>query len=350
MDHLRHFRQRFLKTSHFWLVFFVLAILVTHAFVFNAQKNHSPYGDANYWSYGGPIGVAINDQSGSLVGAVIAPSSDNFAFSGEINGRNSIFLISAAVVGTSHPFSNVISTRDGLMKYKVREGDTLSDIATQFGITLETVRLANPGVRSVISPGQELVVLSVSGILYEVEEGDTLEGVAARYKIDPELIKEHNADYQKLFASPKAVVILPYAEPLNRWAYINKYQKGLPNLNNYFMLPARGWNWGELHYYNAIDIAASCGEIIHTAAEGLVIEESSNNYWNDGYGNYILIEHPNGTKTRYAHTLKNFVARGDYILQGDEIAEIGRSGNTDGPTGCHLHFEVYGAQNPFAVR
>ena len=63
-----------------------------------------------------------------------------------------------------------------------------------------------------------------------------------------------------------------------------------------------------------------------------------------------MIEHPNGTKTRYAHTDENFVRVGDYIAQGKEIATIGSTGNTHGPTGCHLHFEIYGAKNPFVIR
>ncbi|MBI2604018.1 MAG: M23 family metallopeptidase, partial [Candidatus Harrisonbacteria bacterium] len=42
------------------------------------------------------------------------------------------------------------------------------------------------------------------------------------------------------------------------------------------------------------------------------------------------------------------VSVGDYVAQGDIIGYIGNSGNTHGPTGCHLHFEVMGARNPFA--
>jgi murein DD-endopeptidase MepM/ murein hydrolase activator NlpD len=70
--------------------------------------------------------------------------------------------------------------------------------------------------------------------------------------------------------------------------------------------------------------------------------------WNDGYGHFLLIEHPNGTKTRYAHLQSMMVSVGQYVNQGDRIALMGNTGNTHGPTGCHLHFEVLGAKNPFA--
>lgn len=120
--------------------------------------------------------------------------------------------------------------------------------------------------------------------------------------------------------------------------------------SRYFILPASGLNWGRLHFDNAVDIADLCGRPVKAAAEGLVIEEFSNSRWNNGYGNYVLIEHPNGTKTRYAHTLKNSVRLGDYVSQGQLIALIGNTGNAKGATGCHLHFEVLGAPNPFVIK
>ncbi|MDP1706654.1 MAG: M23 family metallopeptidase [bacterium] len=118
---------------------------------------------------------------------------------------------------------------------------------------------------------------------------------------------------------------------------------------SYFILPSSGLNWGKLHYNNAVDIADLCGRPIKAAAEGLVVEEFSNNRWNNGYGNYVLIEHPNGTKTRYAHAAKNIVKVGDYVDQGQKISLIGNTGNAKGATGCHVHFEVIGAKNPFVI-
>jgi len=257
---------------------------------------------------------------------------------------------SGAVLGRARPSSNVIPLRQGLKKYRVQEGDTLSEIAAQFGISMDTLKWANPGVGNTIRPGDELTILPVTGFLYKVEEGDTLENLSARYGVSAALIIKYNPEYQKLLASPGEQMVLPYSKPENLWAYIRKASERLPNLNDYFSLPARGWNWGRLHYYNAVDIAAKCGDPIYASAEGIVTEESSGNYWNEGYGNVVVIRHANGTETVYAHTLKNLVVEGDYVLQGEKIALIGNTGNTDGPTGCHLHFEVHGAQNPFAVQ
>ena len=122
----------------------------------------------------------------------------------------------------------------------------------------------------------------------------------------------------------------------------------LPDLRGYFSIPTIGWNWGLLHNYNAVDIANACGTLIYAAAEGVVKESQEG--WNSGYGTYLVINHPNETSTKYAHSKKNLVSVGQYVLRGDLIAYMGNTGNTHGATGCHLHFEVRGAKNPFAFR
>ncbi|MFY2507363.1 peptidoglycan DD-metalloendopeptidase family protein [Vibrio pectenicida] len=55
-------------------------------------------------------------------------------------------------------------------------------------------------------------------------------------------------------------------------------------------------------------------------------------------GNYVVILHPDGLRTRYLHLSKRFVNRGDYVNQGQKV---GASGNTGRTTGAHLHFELW---------
>lgn len=342
-SHIKPLLRGFPKATSLWSLVFILIIVAAGRFAYSKTESFVNREESGSFSFGGPAGNSEGNLgffSGSLT-----------SLNGEYSDDEEKFLIfdGVVVLGTSHPLSNLIPTRDGLQKYKVQSGDTLSGIAAQFGLTLQTLRWANPGLRSAIRIGEELTILPVSGILHAVKEDDSIESVASRYQIDPNLIREYNPDYQKTLDSPGELLVLPNAKPLGNIGYA-RYIQNLPNLKSYFVLPARGWNWARLHDYNAVDIADQCGKPIYAAAEGLVIEESSEGYWNQGHGNYVFLEHPNGTKTRYSHTSENLVNVGDYVSQGDHVALIGNTGNTHGPTGCHLHFETHGAKNPFAIK
>lgn len=85
-------------------------------------------------------------------------------------------------------------------------------------------------------------------------------------------------------------------------------------------------------YHTGIDIARVTGTVIISAMEGTVELVSSQG----DYGNHVKIT--NGeVSTLYAHCSKIYVTEGQYITQGQEIAEVGATGNVTGP---HLHFEI----------
>jgi len=132
--------------------------------------------------------------------------------------------------------------------------------------------------------------------------------------------------------------------PVSAYATARTATEASRRVNGYFIFPTSGRNWGKLHPHNAVDIANSCGTPIYAAAGGTV-SISKTSGWNGGYGHYIEIKHPNGTKTRYGHLQTNLVNVGNRVNQGDLIAYMGTTGHS---TGCHVHFEVWGATNPFA--
>ncbi len=330
-----------------WSFVFLAVVVVAGAGAVTRYNAMVPAVDARSGGTGGPLS-SLEDQSAALLGT------PTWSGTGESLPTVTPLLDGTVLVGSSSPLSNLTPTRDGLKKYRVRAGDTLSHIAARFGISLETLRWANPDLRSLLQPGRELIILPISGILYDVGDGDTVESVASRYGISAEAIRQHNLQYQKVFSGSGGTIVLPYAKPLGKGDVVNRYLRSLPDLTGYFALPAIGWNWGELHEYNAVDIANRCGTPVYAAAEGLVVPDDElgdgTSGWNNGYGLFVLIEHPNGTKTRYAHLAKAEARIGDFVSRGNRIAVMGNTGTTHGPTGCHLHFEVYGARNPFAVR
>lgn len=259
-----------------------------------------------------------------------------------------VLLDGSSALDPANPLSTILPTREGLMIYSVQEGDTLSEIAAKFDISIEAILWANSGLRpSLVKPGQEIIILPVEGVLHEVKEGETLDSIAGLYGTGSEEIKKFNPKFQEILQTPNNRLIIPYGRPLKKSSYVSRWTNDFLDLGNYFAVPTTGWNWGRLHEYNAVDIANRCETPIYASAEGLVVERRSNG-WNNGYGYYLKIEHPNKTYTLYAHLDNILVEEGRYILQGEPIALMGNTGKTHGPTGCHLHFEVRGAKNPFA--
>lgn len=104
-------------------------------------------------------------------------------------------------------------------------------------------------------------------------------------------------------------------------------------VSSYQMITSRfGPRWGTTH--TGTDIAAVTGTTIVAAAAGTV--EFSGDQGN-GYGRYVVINHGNGVKTLYGHCNTLNVSTGEYVTQGQKIAEVGSTGNSSGP---HLHFEI----------
>lgn len=86
-------------------------------------------------------------------------------------------------------------------------------------------------------------------------------------------------------------------------------------------------------------MAANKGTPVKAAAAGIVLES----YWNNGYGNCIIVAHNRKYKTRYAHLHKRKVRVGQKVMTGEVIGTVGDTGLIvkKGHDGSHLHFEVY---------
>lgn len=92
-----------------------------------------------------------------------------------------------------------------------------------------------------------------------------------------------------------------------------------------------GRRFGRFH--NGVDIPVPYGTPVTAAFSGVVRLSK----YSSGYGNIIIIRHPNGIETAYAHLSKRKVDSGDVVKAGDVIAISGSSGRSTGP---HLHFET----------
>jgi len=92
-----------------------------------------------------------------------------------------------------------------------------------------------------------------------------------------------------------------------------------------------GRKGGEPH--DGIDLAAPAGTPVKTAGEGTVLYAGEQ----PGYGKIVIVEHPGGLITLYAHNRDLRVKAGQKVRPEQVVATVGESGRTSGP---HLHFEV----------
>lgn len=87
--------------------------------------------------------------------------------------------------------------------------------------------------------------------------------------------------------------------------------------------------------HRGIDIYAPIGSVVRAAADGIVAYSDNGLR---GYGNAVLIVHPNGWMTLYAHNSRTTVQPGYRVRRGERIALSGQTGIARGP---HVHFELW---------
>ncbi len=104
-----------------------------------------------------------------------------------------------------------------------------------------------------------------------------------------------------------------------------------------FQLPLHGFNITTYfsYWHPGVDMAIEQGTPIKPVAKG-VVTEATYNYF--GYGNTVVVDHGDGTWTRYAHLLHMFVKVGDTVTPDMVIGQVGNTGHSTGP---HLHFELH---------
>lgn len=118
----------------------------------------------------------------------------------------------------------------------------------------------------------------------------------------------------------KTDIIKEYKKPETFYPTASTY------ISSYYGNRSMGWHSG-------IDIAGSYADPIYAYKDGEVISAC----YSGGYGNMILVQHEDGTETRYAHLSSILVSVGEYVYGGEKIGLMGSTGNS---TGNHLHFEM----------
>lgn len=295
------------------------------------------------------LGIAI----GVLVGGGVFSSSG--VVSGSYPGVGANPLVAGASVNETG--SGVITSfitpvtiisdkpRDKTVEYEVGEGETISEIAEDFGVSESTILWENDlSAQSQIAAGQTLRILPISGVAHKVAGGDTIYSIAKKYRANSQAIidfpfNDIGDDFQLITGQS---LVIPDGAPPEKpkpvpTQYLARENIPTPDLGSgQFAWPAAGdlaqyFAW----YHPAIDISNLGGGPIYAADAGTVtVAGWPDNY---GYGNRVIIDHGNGFTTLYGHMSGIYVSAGQKVSKGDAIGAMGSTGRS---SGVHVHLEI----------
>ena len=252
--------------------------------------------------------------------------------------------------------------RSEVITYVIQTGDTIFDIALQYGLSPETIVWSNREAINdapwLIQPGLQLYILPVDGVYHTVRAGETVAAIAETYEVEPESIyNEWNPLEEGEQPRSGDLLVVPGGqweevswEPPPRYPAPGPsgYSYGVcngsavtgPGANGWFTLPTgrrdvSGWYFHDPRNPTHIGLDYRCheGDPLVAADSGVVTIAG----WQGGYGILIELNHGNGFTTRYAHFNTIAVGCGHQVQQGDLLGYCGSTGWSTGP---HLHFEI----------
>ncbi|WP_069860700.1 transglycosylase family protein [Streptomyces malaysiensis] len=228
------------------------------------------------------------------------------------------------------------STKSG--RYVVVSGDSLSGIADSHDVSggwkalYESNRKTIGGDPDLIYPGQKL----------------SLKGgkATAKPKAEPEHHKAEPKAKPKPAPRPKAEKPQPSRERNTKPVVSSGFSAPVSGISPSTAYRAAGSSWSS-GYHTGVDFPVGIGTSVKAVGSGQVVSAG----WGDAYGYQVVIRHPDGKYSQYAHLSQLSVRSGQSVNGGQQI---GRSGSTGNATGPHLHFEIrtgpgYGSDiNPLA--
>ncbi|MCI9414064.1 MAG: peptidoglycan DD-metalloendopeptidase family protein [Clostridiales bacterium] len=316
------------------------------------------------------------EELDGLLNAILSEYTDGSS------GERAEFIQNVDIVDGLYPVSSVVAAEAMDQKlsasmvverrYTVEAGDTPIGIAAKNSMTLEELRSLNANLDDLMLAGKEVLVQRAQPYLrvqvvrtieytepiaystekvedttqylgYEKERNGGQNGerkITAEVTLVDGIEQSRSILATETISNPVNRVVVVGAKKMNANANIGdgvstgKFVWPLPSCRR---ISSDYGNRGSFHA--GIDISGNgvYGKDIIAADGGTVVEVNSTNWWGQGYGYYVMIDHGGGYVTRYAHCSSVLVTKGQKVTQGQLIAKAGDSGNSQG---AHLHFEI----------
>lgn len=233
--------------------------------------------------------------------------------------------------------SRAVAVDSQVRYYQVQKGDTLWDISRSFNVDIQTLTsINNLNRNSILKIGQTLQIPGSGQRLHVIRPGETMWDIAARYKVSLTSLKAANPSKNPVNLKINDQLIIPSStyqvaqvtqQPSRGWTYTSLFNWPLVGTIT------SGYGWRQSGYHHGIDIAGEIGDPIKACAAGTVTFAG----YKSVYGRTVVIEHPDGKETLYAHVQTIKVSQGESVARGQVIATVGMTGRTTGP---HVHLEV----------
>ena len=296
----------------------------------------------------GAVRIAIGGGNAAAVAGMAALDGIDGPIGDAIEGSDASGYVDDGTLYKPVAVDTSVKTSAGMLRhYKVRDGDTLTGIASRFGVSMMTLWWANKITsKDALKVGQDLVIPPVSGLVVTVKAGDTLDSLAAANRISADEIVEVNGLEDTNLIVGQVLLLpgakgepIPTPKPTKRPTYSGGGAGVAPTYSG------GAWAWPVVgggnyisqyfHYgHYGVDIAADYGSTVVAALAGRVVYAG---WASTGCGYTVIIQHSSTLYSMYCHNSKVLVYKGQYVSRRQSIARIGSSGWATGP---HLHFSV----------
>lgn len=105
-----------------------------------------------------------------------------------VNAQQAVSSANQSVIAKPQVVSDGLKSRKDIQTYTVQPGDTVSSVATKFGVTSDTIRWSNNLTGENLTPGSQILISPVNGLIYQVKAGDTADSLAAKYHSNRDLL------------------------------------------------------------------------------------------------------------------------------------------------------------------
>lgn len=215
-------------------------------------------------------------------------------------------------------------------RHTVSSGETIWDLAGAFGVTVAELMAANGLDESGVRGLREGATLYIPGVERDAR-GKVSRRLTGRQRQALALARRLGLGTREVAGKLLRGRVEPRWERAARGGNRMPGTLRWPVTNGWFV---RGYGSGEGGYHLAVDIMGEIGWNVRAAAPGIVGYAGNEVR---GYGNIVLLIHPGGWVTLYAHNSANSVVAGERVPRGGIIGEVGSTGISRGP---HVHFEL----------